>query len=459
MRLLHHLIFIFSILSVSISGFAQSPEAAGNRRVVRIQDQALTKVIELYNSRMYEDALQFLDENKKLSETNPLWYYYKGLCFARLERFDDSILSFEAYVQKVDMPTAARGYYFIGLMEFYKGKYERAITSLDVALDVSKDPKLDRSIDNLMDKVIRYSNYYKNRKKTNLGFLIGYGYDTNAIDVSQTLSDTKLSGHVLNYGFSASHRLIDKIDFVMEPSLTVLDKYTFSGSFKNESTLQQADILQAVFSIPALFHSNNEESNTQYEFSLNAFTSFVPVQTSKRDQYLSSQYLKARVSTDLSNSFRVNLYATMAAEQNVTVVDEDSNATGVRSEAKFILNQFLTKNRDVGLGYNLRYLNKTALGSDAKYTTAEAAVEYWAPSFFDTSSMISLTAAQLKYPERADARLDNLVSIDIYLSKKNDEALSEWTLLLGSANNKSNVDVNTYNDMKVGLSYSKQFSF
>jgi hypothetical protein len=455
-------IFILSILLFSIFARAQSTSFSipSPNQNLQFNDRSISKIIELYNLKKYDEVVRLFDLNKKSTEKNPLLFYYKGLSLARLKKYEDAISAFENYVQRVDLSSAARGFYFIGLMEFYKGSYERSMTSLDIAFDLSKDPNLDRLIDNLTDKAIRYRNYFKTRKKINLAYMLGYGYDSNVIDISQSLSETNLSGHVFNYGFMASYRLIDKIDFVVEPNMTIVDHYTFSNSFKSEAKLQQADILQAIFSLPFLFHSvGGIESNTRFEISLNAFTSYVPVRSTSRDQYLSSQYIKAGVSKVINSNFNSSFLITYSSDQNVTVIDDALNASGTRWDAKLILNQFLTKRKDVGLGYQLSHSHKNAVGSDAKYAKTGLALEYWAPSYFETSSLISFTSERLRYWERADGRIDNLYSLDLYFSKKFEENLTEWTFLLGGALNESNIDVNAYNDLKFGISYLKQFSF
>jgi hypothetical protein len=194
------------------------------------------------------------------------------------------------------MINSARAFYFIGLMQFYKGNYEKAMNNLDVSLDVSKDVKLDKAVDALIDKVTRYQNYYENRKPTNLSFLLGYNYDLNTISLSQGLSQERLDGHVFNYGFSLAHRLIDTLSFVLEPSLTITDAYTLDSKFKANSVLQEGDVLQGTLNVPVVFNTDKEKSNSQYEISINAYAAFAPVTNNKRQQYVASYYLKGPIS-------------------------------------------------------------------------------------------------------------------------------------------------------------------
>lgn len=450
LRTLFILLFGFSL------AFAESPSSAPAKSS---DDAVIAKAIELYNKRNYQGAIDLLEKNKSVREENLNWYYYYGLNLGRLDRHDEAIYNLDQFVRKSEITNSARAFYFIGLMQFYKGNYEKAMNNLDVSLDVSKDVKLDKAVDALIDKVTRYQNYYQNRKPTNLLFLLGYNYDLNTISLSQGLSQERLDGHVFNYGFSLAHRLIDTLRFVLEPSLTITDAYTLDSKFKANSVLQEGDVLQGILTVPVVFNTDKEKSNSQYEVSINAYTAFAPVTNNKRQQYVSSYYLKGRMTTDVSAKWNLTLAATAAIDQSVVFLNEVSKSNGNRGELELTLNRYLNQEKNKGIGFELSAISKGAAGQDVRYSRYGLATGYWFPSMYETASVVRLSYGYLAYPDRAVARKDNKFKLDYYLSQSVLDETAALSYSLGFEKNDSNYEANNYHDIKVGVAFTKQFGF
>jgi tetratricopeptide (TPR) repeat protein len=422
-------------------------------------DVIISKAVELYNKRNYQAVIDLLEKNKNIRDENVNWYYYYGLNLGRLDRYEEAIFNLDQFIRRTDITSSARAFYFIGLLHFYKGNYEKAMNNLDVSLDISKDAKLDKAVDALIDKVTRYQNYYENRKPTNLSFLLGYNYDLNATNLSQELSQERLEGHIFNYGFSVAHRLIDTLSFVLEPSLTITDAYTLDSKLKVNSVLQEGDVLQGTLTIPVVFNTDKERSNSQYEVSVNAYTAFAPVVSNKRQQYVSSYYLKGRVTTDISAMWNLTLSAVAAIDQSVIFLNEESKSNGNRGEFELSLNRYLNQEKNTGLDFDLIAITKGATGQDVRYSKYGLAIGYWFPSFHETVSVVRLNQGFLSYPDRTVARRDNKLNLDYYLSQAVLEETAVLSYSLGFEKNTSNYEVNTYHDFKVGVAFTKQFGF
>jgi tetratricopeptide (TPR) repeat protein len=448
--------FFILLFSASL-GFAQGTPSTA---VVKSNSEAvIAKAIELYNKRNYLGAIEHLEKNKNSREENAIWYYYYGLNLARLDRYDEAIFNLDQFIKKTEISSAARAFYFIGLMQFYKGNYEKAMNNLDVSLDVSKDPKLDKAIDALIDKVTRYQNYYQNRKPTNLSLLLGYNYDLNAVNLSQDLSQERLEGHVFNYGFSIAHRFIDTLSFVLEPSITITDAYTLDSKLKANSVVQEGDILQGILSVPVVFNTDKEKSNTQYEISANAYTAFAPVTDNKRQQYVSSYYLRGRMTSDISARWNFTVSAVAAYDQSVVLLNEDARSNGNRGELDLSFNRYLNQEKNKGVGFEYMTILKGAVGKDARYSKHGLAIGYWFPSKYETSSLVRLSHGFISYPDRAIARKDNKFNLDYYISQSVLDDTAVLSYFLGVEKNASNYELNTYHDFKVGVAFTKQFGF
>ena len=443
-------IFLFSF-GVAL---AQTPTPSKSN-----SDAVIAKAVELYNKRNFQGAIDHLEKNKNAREENANWYYYYGLNLGRLDRYDEAIFNLDQFVRKTDMSNSARAFYFIGLMQFYKGNYEKAMNNLDVSLDVSKDAKLDKAVDALIDKVTRHQNYYENRKPTNLALLAGYNYDLNAVNLSQDLSQERLEGHVLSYGLSIAHRFIDTLSFVLEPSLTVTDAYTLDSKLKANSVVQEGDVLQGSLTVPVVFNTDKEKSNSQFEISANAYTAFAPVTSNKRQQYVSSYYLKGRMTSDLSARWNFTVSAVAAYDQSVAVLNEASRSNGNRGELELAFNRYLNQEKNTGLGFEYMAISKGATGKDARYSKHGLAVGYWFPSMYETASILRLSYGYLSYPDRNVARTDNKFNLDYYISQSVLEDTGIVSYFFGLEKNASNYEVNTYHDFKVGVAFTKQFGF
>lgn len=449
-------IFFTLLFGFSFTALAQTPTSAP---VKANSDAIIAKAVELYNKRNYQAVLDLLEKNKSIREENVNWYYYYGLNLGRLDRYNEAIYNLDQFVRRSDMSNSARAFYFIGLMHFYRGNYEKAMNNLDVSLDISKDAKLDKAVDALIDKVTRYQNYYENRKPTNLSFLFGYNYDLNTINLSQDLSQERLEGHVFNYGFSLAHRIVDTLSLVLEPSLTITDAYTFDSKLKANSVLQEGDVLQGTLTVPVVFNTDKEKSNSQYEVSVNAYTAFAPVVSNKRQQYVSSYYLKGRMTTDISARWNLTLSAIAAIDQSVIFLNEASKLNGNRGEFELSLNRYLNQEKNTGLGFEYLAITKGASGQDVRYNKQGIAIGYWFPSMYETASIVCLSQGFLSYPDRAVARRDNKINLDYYLSQAVLEETAVLSYSLGFENNTSNYEVNTYHDIRVGVAFTKQFGF
>lgn len=458
------LFLIAGVLFLGMHSYSQDRNKQ-NVKVVRtkissnkeILNTAIIKAVDLYNLRQYEEALQTLDSVQAFREENPRWYYFKGVTQARLEKNDEALENLNTYINKADIANTSRAYYFLGVIYFYRSEFQKALNSFQAAQDVSTDPVLDRQIDNLIEKTIQLREYYDNHKAGSFAVFLGYEFHTNAIGISQSASQVSLNGHVLNYGFAVAYRFIDRLDLVFEPSVTIVDRYTLDKDFKATSTLQAADVLQAIVSLPVFFTSG-KNSTTQYNLSLNAFSLYLPIVSTTRDLYISSVFAKGRITKDLSSRYGIDANIVLGSDTSSTYLTDDDNPSGIRTEAGFILKDYLDRAKTKSFLFGFTAAKKDAKGINARYQRYGLSVGYQFPSFAETSSTLGMSYEYLAYPDKTTPRKDNKASVDYNLT----QSLSAGSALLYSANatlNSSDVDSYKYDDLKVGLQYVANIGF
>lgn len=447
------LIRYFFALLVLLFGLISSAETE-----IQKLERITNKSIEYFNNEKYNDALILLESIKSSNSQYINWYYYYALNHARLDNYEEAIKNFETYIKKADISQTAKAYYYIGLIQFKNGEYEKALNSLDLAMDVSKDPRLDQMIETLIEKTIRYQNYYEVNKKTNLIFLLGYDYDTDVIELSPDFFEEKLSGHVLNYGVSISHRFIDGYSYVLEPALAILDEYSLDSSFKQTSTIQSTDSLQLLLSVPIRFYFENEPLSNKFDISLNGYSVYLPLTTEKRELSQNSYFLLGRILSPLSASKSINYNLMAAANKSYGFTSDDDDDSGQRFEFLGTFINYPSEDRNNNIFFDLGVDYNFAKGSNARYKKYSAAAGYMHPSLMQSTGSVRLAYYYMNYPDKTAPRTDNQVSLAYYLGKGYSGGSYVDFTLAGVMNN-SNSELNKYSDVVFGIQYSKTLAF
>ena len=441
------------IFSIVLNGAYSTAEAQNSEIIVN-------QIIQHYNKQSYKEALALLDTIKVSRDNYPNWYYYYALIQTRQGNYIEALINFQTFVKNSDATTvaSARAYYYIGLIQFELGEYERALNSLEISLDISTDSRLDSMTEALIDKVIRYQNYFDNSRKTNLSFLLGYGFDANAINLSQDAFDDSLNGNVLGYGISVSHKVFDRFNFVFEPNMAVLDNYTMDSKFRPSSTLQSTDALQMLVSLPIRFFFDEEKILNRYEVSLNGYSVYLPVATTTRELSLNSVFLKTQVSIPHHVNFTIRYSLTLAADKAYGFTSEDDDSSGTRTEFLMTFTHFISQQTINNIFYDLGADSNSAKGINSRFRKFSGAVGYMYPSFWETISSVRLGLSSLKYPDKSEPRNDTQTGFSYNVTK----AFASGSTLGFSASavsNSSNVALNKYTDFVAGFQYTKSFGF
>lgn len=306
---------------VFLLGFHVLAQAQTDRQRVH---QILNQSIELYNQQKYDDSVKALARigNERNQYVN--WYYYYGLNQMQLQNHDNALRSLEIFIRRSPVQNTPRAYYYMGRIQFQKGDYEKAITSLELSLDVSTDPQLDSMSEELLDKCIRYQNFYENSKRGNFSLLLGYSYDDNVLNLSKSLFPEKLNGHVLTYGGALSYKIVNHYDFNIDPTIAVLDNYTFNENFKANSTVQSADALQVLASVPVRFTFGEGVKTKKFDLSLNYYNVYLPLNESKRELANTSIFLRLQALASLSAKFAMKYNVVVASDKARVVITDSS---------------------------------------------------------------------------------------------------------------------------------------
>lgn len=440
---------------LSRTAYAETGELIKKNNPERI----IRSSFEYYKRQRYDESLALLESVRKSRDQYINWYYYYAINKMRLEKSAEALANLDIFIKKSNQVyNMAKAYYFMGLIQFNQEDYDRALNSLELALDVSNSPQLDKRIETLIDKTIRYQRYYENSKKTNISFILGYNFDTNVINLSPNSFADNLNGHIFGYGMAFSHKIIDKYTFVFEPSLAILDNYTFDSKFKSNSTLQSTDALQFLLSAPFRVYFDDIETFDKLEVSLNAYSVYLPVVSTTRELSVSSVFVKTQLQGPFKIDNKIKYNATFAVDKSYGYTSDDDDASGFRSDFLVTLVQYLSKKNITNIFYDLGIGYSGTKGVNTKYQKYSTAVGYIYPSFSDTYSSLRLGYNYLNYSEKPSPRTDNQVNF-LYNITKDFSAGASAGISMGYVNNGSNVELNKYSDLTVGVQYIKSFGF
>lgn len=437
---------IFSLtLLITLSSFAQKEKERPVVDVARAYDE--------YNRKNYEEVLLMVEATKEAKQMTAKWLYIEGLSLLRLGRYSEAEAALDAFAKKMESvgTPSARGYYFLGLAYFYQGQYQKSLNTFQISQDISVDPVLDRSLDTQIDKSIRFRDYYDSHKPGTFALFLGYEAHNNVLNLSSSSVGKSLNGHVFNYGLSLGYRPIDRMNFVFEPTVTVVDRYTMDRTFKADSTLQALDVLQAAVSLPVLFYFGNNRG-VQYNVSINAFTTYLPINSTNRDLYLSSVFLKLRTLFDISQNMSMDISLLGGSDTGYNYTLEEDDSSGTRGDLTVLLRQILNSDRTELLTYSIGAAVKSSKGINYRYQKLRLAIGYQFPSFAETNSFVELDYENLSYPDKIVPRKDNKVDIKYTVSQSLTPS-STVNYSLGGAVNTSDSEVYKYDDYYLGLQY------
>ncbi len=437
---------------------AQLAKAQLAKAKIKNRQNVVSQAVDYYNNQRYGESLGLLETIKSSRNQNLNWYYYYALNQTRMNNYEEALLNFETFIKNSSTEHSAKAYYYMGLVQFYKGDYEKALNSLELSLDISTDPKLDNFTEDLIEKTIRYQNYYEKNKKTNMTFLLGYVFDTNALNLSPGIFASPLAGHIFSYGASISHKAIDRYSFIFEPTLAIADSYTFDNSFKSNSLLPPTDALQLLVSAPIRFYFEEKKLSNKFEISLNAYNIYFPINTASRELSLTSIFLKTQILTPYSADYTVKYNLNVASDKSHGNTSAEDDASGLRVDFLTTFVQYLSKKNITNLFYDLGVDHASANGINARSNKYSMAVGYMYPSFSNTLSSIRLGYHYLAYPDKVVPRMDNQLNFAYSVSKEllTGSSLNFSVRIVG---NSSNIELSKYADATVGVQYTKSLGF
>lgn len=391
---------------------------------------------------------------------NKTTFYKQGLQLLREQKYEESIGALEKSLAEDNLQNQGATFYLIGLAYYGLSEYDNAINNLEVALDLSKDPQLDKKIDSYIEKSIRSQNLQdslKNRHR--LGYYVGAGYDSNIVNLNPNIFiQDSISGYNALYGINYNFKFIRSEDYWLDLEFFAGDNYTTDIKLKTNSTVQSSDALQVGVNLKNIFLLDLVSGSDYLSLTPNYKMIYMPVDSSSRSVAFNSLGINTGLGLHFSSTYKLVSQLNYAYDKSLlSYLNPDDNQTAkkieVRLENIFSFSEYRQK-----AAIELFADQNNAEGINQYYKTLGAALRGQLPMGSSTNFGIFLSGFERSYTKKTIPRKDKNTQIGVELNYD----LSGYRNLTGRfvrTMNRSNSDINDYEDNVFSLVFSDQFEF
>lgn len=430
-------ILLSSLLSFSVYAQTQALESL---------PPAFAQAYEFYKKEQFESSIAVLQKLKSDPSQTPGIYYLLGLNYYRIENYDLA----EKYLSEVTRANSVKeislAYYYLGLSQYYKGDYEKAVNSLELSIDTSKDPEQDRRAERLIEKCMQIQNQIESDKlKYTMGFTAGYGYDSNALNVAP--QQDVLVGHTLNASGFMAYKFYQDQNSVIEPMLYIADSRTLNHKLESTPEIQAADATMFLATLPYRTNFDGYRSSS----SANIGLYMLPSDSQIREMSITLLYFKQTLGSKLTTDLDLDGQLIIGRDQSqLTFTDAEDNQTAIKYDISGALKYSMRRMQS--LTGELGFILNDADGDNASYYKVYTNLSYERPTFKNTYSVFKASYGLTNYNLSELARRDNLAVLTYSISKD----LSDRTTIngfLGLSRNDSTIEDYTYGDSSIGIQY------
>lgn len=408
--------------------------------------KAFAQAYEFYKKEQFESSIAVLQKLKIDTSLTPPIYYLLGLNYYRIENYDLA----EKYLTEVtrmnNIQEVSLAYYYLGLSQYYRGDYEKAVNSFELSIDTSKDPEQDRRAERLIEKCMQIQNQLESDKlKYTMGFTAGYGYDSNALNVAP--QQEVLVGHIFNASGFMAYKFYQDQNSVVEPMVYVADNRTLNYQFESHPEMQAADSTMFLATLPYRTTVDGYRSST----SANIGLYLLPSDSEVREMAITLLYLKQTLGSKLNPDLDLDGQLIIGRDQSqLSFTDAEDNQTAIKYDISGALKYSLRRMQS--MTGELGFILNDADGDNASYYKVYTNLTYERPSFKNTHSIFKMSYGLANYNLSELARRDNFAAFNYAISKD----LSDRTTIngfFGVSRNDSTIENYTYSDATAGVQY------
>lgn len=376
------------------------------------------------------------------------------------KQFDQVIVQGEKLLRTTPINEQSPIYFLIGQAQAELGFYESSLVSLELASDLSTDSILDHDIDRQIDFSIRKQQVFEAaRLKNRLVLTLGSGYDSNVLNVNDSLyTSDELKSVSAIYGFTYSRKVHNSVEASVIPEFSLQDNYSLNSSLESNSTVQSNDALIWSLTVPYIQYRQIVHPNDQVKYKITYQNVYLPTTDSKRSLSYVSIGLVNEYQLAFSNWYVLVPSFGISNDSHQTATDASSDATATRLNFKFNNLFNLTAGGDRRAALLIDYTNNNARSNSSFYNRFTARVGYDMDWKYDANLGASLKYQISNYTKSDPVRTDTLLGLDAEFAMPILKT-ARFGSILTLQNNASSSDTYDYSDTSLALFFNQAYEF
>jgi tetratricopeptide (TPR) repeat protein len=405
-----------------------------------------------YQSEKYERSLALLSLAEGADYNYAEYKYYAGLNNLKLKNYPKALEDLGDARDENDADYSGPAAFFMGHIYFQKEDHTLAKQNFEITVDQSKNPKMDREAEAMIEKIDQIELFKAQMKQRFLyNLTLGFGYDSNILNVSTDNQTTNLNAYRVLYGANLGYKLFHDMTHDMVIDFSANDYYSLDSTFKANSTIQASDPLILTLGLP--YHRRIESGKRVYSW---GFTPSYQILSMSLDGGARKKILDTTLfATDLSFAVTPQFYSRYALEYGVDnssipvpesspESDLSAKKISISTTQTYIADPAMKRSWALDVGYN----GGDANGDNNDYTKYLAALTYSQMALWSTVNSFRLDYAGTKYTKNPNDRSDTVNSLTYSLNK---EVFSKVNLGLSAQYTMSTSSIETYKYNKFNI--------
>lgn len=384
-------------------------------------------------------SLQVLAQESELQQAHE---------FYKRQQYDLAEEAYTKITRDGNSKDLSMAYYYLGLSQYYKKDYNKAVSSLELSIDTSTDLEHDKKVEKIIERIAQIQSQGEmNKLKYSLGFTAGYMFDTNALNVAE--DDENLNGHILNASAFFAYKLYQEKESSIEPMFYLSDSRTLDHRFESTEDIQAADATLLLMSVPYKTVAEGYRSAT----SINVGLYMLPEESSSREMGITLLYLKQNLGTKLTQDFDLDWQLIVGRDQSqLTFSNAEDNQTAVKFDLSAALKYSLPNRKSESVSGELGVILNDADGDNASYNKIYTSFSYDRPTWRSTYSTFKLNYGITDYNLSELGRRDKFVAFN-YSLVKDLTTQTSVNVFASASRNDCTIDDYTYDDTTIGAQY------
>lgn len=379
-----------------------------------------------YQTQKYERAIALLSLAEGAEYNYAEYKYYMGLANMKLKNYTKASENFDSAKDENDADYSAPAAFYNGHIFFQKEDYVQARQNFEYTIDYSKNSKMDTEAETMLEKISQIEGF-KKQNKENFRYMlfVGFGYDSNVLNVSTENRSTNQAAYRLAYGGELYYRFLNRTTQDLSIGLNAGDYYSLDSKFKSEATVQSVDPLNYGISLPYHYRFHF----TQRLFTWGLTPSYqalnMAYETTTRKKLLDMLLITTDLSFAVSEKHLSKIYLEYAQDKmqpSPALLEDDLSASRITAGTSqtWVTSMKAKESWIADLNYSLN----SSDGDNNDYNKATLGLTYSRLGYWNAMNSARIDYTYAKYDHALIDRKDDIATFNLGIAKELNKELN-----------------------------------